>query len=136
MGTVLVVDDEKGVRSLIRKVLERSGHRVVEAGDGNEALTLFRQGGVDYVITDIIMPDKDGIETIATMRRESPTVKILAVSGGGRAHATDLLALAPRAGADAVLSKPFRAADLARAVARLAGVPTMAVANEEVENGG
>lgn len=119
MPVILVVDDEEGVRGFIRRALEAAGHRIVEAADGKQALHVFRRERPDLVITDIIMPDCDGIETIVVMKDEDPQVKILAVSGGGRAHRMDLLELAPRAGADAVLEKPFRHAQLLECVAPL-----------------
>ena len=123
MLTVLVVDDEKGLRDVIRRVLEDKGYRVIEAADGNRALELVRQERLDLVISDIIMPDCDGIEAILAIKKESPSTKILAISGGGRAHAMDLLALAPRAGADDTLDKPFRQSELLKRVADLIGVP-------------
>ncbi|MBF0094519.1 MAG: response regulator [Alphaproteobacteria bacterium] len=121
MATVLIVDDEKGIRDLLRKVLEKLGYRVVTAADGNEGLAVFRLERPELVITDIIMPNREGIEAITVMKRENPGVKVLAISGGGRAHAMDLLAVAPSAGADATLEKPFRASDLLEWIERLMG---------------
>lgn len=112
MVTVLIVDDEKGIRDVLRKLLEKLDYRVVTAADGDEGLETFRLECPDLVIIDIIMPNREGIETITLMKRENPDVKILAISGGGRAHAMDLLAVAPSAGADATLEKPFRAQEL------------------------
>jgi len=123
MLTVLVVDDEKGLRAVMRRVLEDKGFRVIEAADGNRALELVRQERPDLVISDIIMPDCDGIEAILAIKKESPATKVLAISGGGRVHAMDLLALAPRAGADDTLDKPFRQSELLKRVADLIGVP-------------
>ena len=123
MSTVLVVDDDKTLRVLLRRILEGEGYRVVEAADGNQALGVFRQEQPDLVISDIIMPDRDGIETMIVMKAEKPGTKVLAISGGGRIHATDLLALAPRAGADDTLDKPFRPAELLKRVDSLIGRP-------------
>ncbi len=124
MPTVLVVDDEKGLRDVLRRVLEGKGYRVVEAADGNQALAACRRERPDLVISDIIMPDRDGIEAIVAMKAEWPATKVLAISGGGRAHAMDLLALAPRAGADDTLDKPFRQSELLRRVVNLIGEPS------------
>lgn len=123
MLTVLVVDDEKGLRAVMKRTLEGKGYRVVEAADGNQALEVLRQERPDLVISDIIMPDCDGIEAILAIKKESPGTKVLAISGGGRVHAMDLLALAPRAGADDTLDKPFRQSDLLKRVADLIGGP-------------
>lgn len=121
MSAILVVDDQKGIRDILRKVLAEIGHDVAEAEDGAAALALFRERPFNLVITDIIMPEKEGIEIIATMRREQPNIKILAMSGGGRARAMDFLAVAGKAGADAVLEKPFRKNELLDRVAELLG---------------
>ena len=121
MSAILVVDDQKGLRDILRKVLAEAGHDVAEAEDGVAALALFRAGAFDLVITDIIMPEKEGIEIITTMRQERPSLRILAMSGGGRAHVMDFLAIAKKAGADAILEKPFRKAELLDRVAELLG---------------
>ncbi len=121
MAAILVADDGKGMRDMIRMVLERAGHQVVEAINGNEALAAVRRVALDLVVTDIIMPDCDGIEAITLIKREKPAIKILAISGGGQAHAMDLLTLAPMAGADATLAKPFRTAALLNIIDQLVG---------------
>ena len=121
MSAILVIDDQKGLRDILRKVLAEAGHDVAEAEDGVAALALFRAGAFDLVITDIIMPEKEGIEIITTMRQERPSLRILAMSGGGRAHVMDFLAIAKKAGADAILEKPFRKAELLDRVAELLG---------------
>lgn len=123
MPTVLVVDDEKGLRAVIRRALEGRGYRVVEAADGKQALELFRRERPDLVISDVIMPECDGIEAIVSIKRESSRTKVLAISGGGQAGAMDLLALAPRAGADDTLAKPFRQSELLKRVSDLIGGP-------------
>lgn len=121
MSAILVVDDQKGIRDVLRKVLIEVGHDVVEAEDGAAALALFRVQPFNLVITDIIMPEKEGIEIIATIKRERPDTKILAMSGGGRARMMDFLAVARKAGADATLEKPFRKNELLDRVAGLLG---------------
>lgn len=121
MSAILVVDDQKGIRDILRKVLREAGHDVAEAEDGAAALALARAQPFNLVITDIIMPEMEGIETIATMKRERPNVKILAMSGGGRAKIMDFLAVAQKTGADAILEKPFRKNELLDRVAELLG---------------
>ena len=123
MTTILVVDDQKELRAVMRRALTEVGLEVIEAEDGNTALAAFRANPPALVITDIIMPEKAGIEVIATMKRERPEVKVLAISGGGRTHAMDFLAIARKAGADAALEKPFRKSDLLARVAELLGPP-------------
>lgn len=123
MTAILVVDDQKELRTMVRRVLTEAGYEVAEAEDGNAALTVFRAHPPALVITDIIMPEKAGIEIIITMKREHPEVKVLAMSGGGRAHVMDFLAVARETGADATLEKPFRKSDLLARIAELLGSP-------------
>ena len=121
MTAILVVDDQKELRTVVRRVLTEANYEVAEAEDGEAALAAFRASPPALVITDIIMPGKEGIEVIATMKRERPEVKVLAISGGGRTHVMDFLAIARKAGADAALEKPFRKSDLLARVAELLG---------------
>jgi CheY-like chemotaxis protein len=124
MTSILVVDDQKELRTVVSRVLTEANYQVVEAEDGEAALAAFRANPPTLVITDIIMPGKAGIEVIATMKRERPDVKVLAMSGGGRTHVMDFLAIARKVGADAALEKPFRKSDLLARVAELVGPPT------------
>ena len=121
MTAILVVDDQKELRTVLRRVLTEANYEVAEAEDGDAALAAFRASPPTLVITDIIMPGKEGIEVIATMKRERPEVKVLAISGGGRTHVMDFLAIARKAGADAALEKPFRKSDLLARVVELLG---------------
>jgi len=121
MAQILIIDDEDQVRALFRRALEQAGHEVVTAPDGNAGCKLYRQHPSDMVICDIIMPDKDGLETIIDLRRTFPTVKIIAISGGGRVSSADYLDMAHKFGADLILEKPVTPQALARAVDRLIG---------------
>ena len=121
MTAILVVDDQKELRTVVRRALTEAGYEVAEAEDGAAALAAFRAHPPRLVITDIIMPEKEAIEVIATMKRERPEVKVLAISGGGRARVMDFLAIAEKTGADAALEKPFRKSDLLARVAELLG---------------
>ena len=112
MATVLIIDDESMVRLMLRDCLESQGHRVLEASDGVEGLQAFADEPVDVVVTDIVMPEKEGIETILELKRRSADIGIIAISGGGRIDATDFLRIAQRLGADHTLKKPFALPDL------------------------
>jgi CheY-like chemotaxis protein len=123
---VLVIDDEPIVRLAMTRVLERAGYRVRTAADGEAGLHDLRTHRADVVITDIIMPKMDGVETIAAIAREFPHVRIVAISGGGNYGVTDYrpkaitttayLTAAQNAGAHAVLTKPFTSADVLAAI--------------------
>ena len=82
MGLILIIDDDSSVRGTMKKILEREGHEVREAEDGVVGLKLSREATPDVVVTDLLMPEKDGIETIMELRAEFPDIGILAVSGG------------------------------------------------------
>jgi CheY-like chemotaxis protein len=132
MQEVLVVDDELDVRDAIERVLERSGYSVRKTGDAADALAELRRRGADVVITDIIMPKIDGVEAIRSIRKEFPSVRIIAISGGGNfgisayrpaaITTSAYLAAAERAGAHVVLTKPFESKDLLQAVEQVLGV--------------
>jgi len=108
-GRILVVDDEPGVRHVLRSLLEAAGYEVVEAAHGGEALTLVRAGGIDLVLTDLVMPEQEGIETIRALRLESPEVRVIAMSG---AFGGDFLRIAGLVGAHATIPKPLDPARL------------------------
>ena len=104
--SILVIDDDENIRLLLRAILEREGYRVVEAPDGNTGFQQFRENPTDLVITDLIMPEKEGIETIRDLRRSFPDVKIIALSGGGRIGPDSYLKMAKGVGALRTLKKP------------------------------
>ena len=107
MARILVVDDEELARFTIRDILETAGHEVVEAANGNEAIAFQKANPCDLMITDIIMPEKEGVATIIELKRDYPDLKIIAISGGGRTKNLDFLQLADEFGADKILAKPF-----------------------------
>lgn len=117
---ILVIDDDALVRRTLLKMLRFGGHDTLEADNGVTGLELFRKEMPDIVVTDIIMPEQEGIETIVTIRRERPEAKIIAISGGGRMADIELLRMARLLGADDVIAKPFRAEELRRRVRALA----------------
>jgi len=107
MKRILIIDDDYHILMMIKKILERAGFEVELALNGNEGLELFKQTPVDLVICDIIMPEKEGLETIREMKRLSPDMKILAMSGGGRASSDIYLNTARAFGAARTMGKPF-----------------------------
>lgn len=123
---ILVIDDDDQIRELIREVLERSGHTVFEADNGDAGIKMVGEETVDVVVTDIIMPDKDGLETITELRKSYPDIKIVAISGGGRRVNRDYLPTAQAFGADRVLYKPFRPQEVVQAVTEVAGAEKQA----------
>lgn len=108
MKRILLVEDEDDLRRLLRLMLVKSGYTVVEARNGKEALAAVQPAEpFDLILTDLIMPEKEGIEIIGAFRNDFPDTKIIAMSGGGRANAVDYLKVAEIMGAHAVLAKPF-----------------------------
>ena len=107
MARILLIDDDDLVRGMLRKTLTHFGHTVIEARNGKEGLKLFSHADTDLVITDIVMPEVEGLEVLMTLRKKQPPVKIIAMSGGGRGSAEDYLRTAKIMGAGKVLAKPF-----------------------------
>ena len=107
MAKILVIDDEKLVRLTVRQALELAGHTVVEAEDGRDGVDVFIHHGPDLVITDLIMPEQEGIATIGELRRARADLPIIAMSGGGRNGNKDFLQAAAGLGANRVVKKPF-----------------------------
>ena len=121
MPHILVIDDEEQIREVLRTVLERVGYTVSEAGDGFEGLKIYRENVIDVVVTDIIMPEKGGIDTIMDLRRDYPGVKIIAISGGGMCGEVSYLDMALGVGADRAIGKPFVLDEFLKAVRELTG---------------
>jgi DNA-binding NtrC family response regulator len=107
MTKILVIDDDTIVRQSLTVILEDAGYQVVSAEDGKRGMAAFRSEHPDLVITDIIMPEQEGIQTITEMRKAKPDAKIIAISGGGRIGNTDFLKIARVLGAMDVIPKPF-----------------------------
>lgn len=121
MGQILVIDDDAAIRGSVRRVLERAGHTVREASDGEAGIRQLRAEPVDLVLTDIYMPGEDGFATMRRVRKEWPKIKIITMSGGSRAGPADLNAGAAAMGAARTLSKPFNNEDLIEAVRGVLG---------------
>jgi DNA-binding response OmpR family regulator len=120
---ILLIDDDYSVRYTLARILRGNGYEVVTAADGEQGMKVFRGAVPDLVITDIIMPNREGIETIRLMRRERAGAKIIAISGGGLIGSLDVLEIAQKLGADEVIHKPFDAAELLSRVRKLQIVP-------------
>ena len=118
MARILVIDDDPAMRRLIARTLTAAGHSVCEAADGREGIELFDQVLPALVVTDIVMPGAEGIETILNLRKIAEDVRILAISGWG-SSAPSYLDMATKLGADAGLAKPFKAGELLAAVESL-----------------
>jgi len=116
---ILIVEDDDEFRAIMRDFLEQEGYGVAEAGDGKAAMEIQRLTGADLVITDIVMPEMDGIETIMALRKGFPWVKIIAMSGGHRAGPRAFLNLAKALGAHRTLHKPFVFEDMLTAIDEL-----------------
>ncbi|MCZ6799553.1 MAG: response regulator [Nitrospirae bacterium] len=116
MAQILVIEDDEQIRGLIREVLEESGHEVLESSDGEDGLKKFSLNPTYLVITDILMPGMEGLETIRHLRTEVPTAKIIAISGGLEGKGVNVLELAKKFGATRILAKPFDLSQLLAAV--------------------
>ena len=107
MARILIIDDEATIRDLLIKILEREGYETMNASNGKEGIKLYRENPADLIITDLIMPEKEGIETIMELRRDFRDVKIIAMSGGGKIDSDTYLQIAKTLGAIGTLAKPF-----------------------------
>jgi DNA-binding response OmpR family regulator len=119
MAKILVIDDEPSILLMIKKMLEKAGHDVEMAINGKEGMLIFEKNKADLLITDIIMPEKEGLETIVEMRKKYPDLKIIAISGGGRISADGYLPGAKLLGANMVFQKPLIQKEFLEAVSFL-----------------
>jgi CheY-like chemotaxis protein len=119
MARILIIDDNAPTRDILRQALERAGHEVVEASDGRVGIERQRIMLAEVIITDILMPEQEGFETIRELRRDFPATSIIAMSGGGQMGCDTLLSIAERLGAQRVLQKPFGLRDMLDAVHQL-----------------
>ncbi len=124
MATILLVDDDNAFRMAARTALVRAGHDVRDALNGSEALRYLARFPTDLVVLDVIMPEKDGIETLIELRRLNPRIQAMVVSGGGSLHSDVYLKIAMRLGADRVLAKPCDHLELIQAVQSLLDLKT------------
>ena len=119
MARILIVDDEAPIRKLLRQILEREGYEVIDAPDGMVATELYHEAPADLIIMDILMPEKDGLETMVELCNEYPSTKVIAISGGGVTGRLNLLPAAQHLGAIRTFKKPFDRRELLDAVTEL-----------------
>jgi|SRR5882724_10750867 len=108
IASILVVDDEEDVREVLRGILEGADYRVTTAEDGKEASKLLAAETFSLVLTDLLMPDRDGIEVVGELRKKYPDIPVVVMSGGGRMRHVEYLKMAKSFGAHAALEKPFK----------------------------
>ena len=123
MKRILIIDDDFHVRDMLERLLRRAGYDSQLAENGVEALKIHRENPVDLVITDIIMPEKEGLEIITEFRRDYPSVKLIAISGGGRIGPANYLKMAKLLGVDRTFAKPVDTSQLLSAVEELLAPP-------------
>jgi CheY-like chemotaxis protein len=107
MPGILIVEDNRELREMLKESLSRRKFTVLEAENGKDAIIHFKPGMTDLVVTDLIMPEEDGLKVIMKLREAKPSIKVIAISGGGKAGPASYLNLAKALGADAIYSKPF-----------------------------
>jgi CheY-like chemotaxis protein len=119
MPGVLIVEDDKELREMLKLSLLRRNFTVLEAENGKAAITHFKPLITDLVVTDLIMPEEDGLKVVIKLRELKPSIKIIAISGGGKVGPGSYLNLAKALGADAIYSKPFSINDLITKIEQL-----------------
>jgi YesN/AraC family two-component response regulator len=119
MAKILIIDDETAIAMMLKKMVEKAGHEAKTAINGNEGLAMFETFHPDLLITDIVMPDKEGLELIFELRRKNPVLKIIAISGGGRFQYDGYLNSAKHLGANRVFHKPLDLKELMNSIAEL-----------------
>jgi CheY-like chemotaxis protein len=124
MAGILIVEDDKDLREMLKLSLMRRKYTVFEAADGKEAILHFKPSITDLVVTDLIMPEEDGLKVIIKLREIKPSIKIIAISGGGKVGPGSYLNLAKALGANAIFSKPFSTRDLILKIEELVNIPT------------
>ena len=121
MAKIIVIDDEPYILLMLKKMLEKEGYQVDMATNGVEGIELYHKHGADLIITDIVMPEKEGLETIINLKAENPSLKVIAISGGGRVDSREYLHSAQLLGAEKIFQKPFKKDEIVQAVRELLG---------------
>lgn len=122
MKSILLIEDDTQFRKMLKQMLERQGYEVVEAKDSKEGIKLYHQAPADLIITDIIMPEKEGVETIIELKHDYPDVKIIAISGGSRGiDAESCLFYVKEIGVPHTFTKPFDHKELLAVIQELLG---------------
>ena len=133
MALILIIDDEPQIRSMLKLMLERDGYEVAEASDGIEGIRIYRQNPADLIITDLIMPNKDGIGVIIDLKKEFPNVKIIAMSGGGLNKPEGYLKGAKKLGAACTLTKPIDRGEMLKAIKDVLTPPSSQIDQRQSE---
>ena len=120
MAKILLIDDDELLRRVLSKSLEHAGHTIIQAADGQQGIDLARATGVELVITDLVMPVREGVETILQLRRERPSLPIIAISGD-HSNSKLYLEIAAKIGAKRILPKPFTPSELLKLVDTVLG---------------
>ena len=121
MARIIVIDDQEPIRRVVRRALEKEGHEVLEASDGELGIALLEREAADLVITDIFMPGMDGIQTLREIRKRFPAIKVIAMSGGDSTGLLDLRQDAELLGALKSIQKPFNAREIVELVRGVLG---------------
>jgi len=119
MADILIIEDDSDLRISLKRLFEMDGHNVLDADNGNKGIQIYSGRSIDLVITDIFMPEKDGLETIRELKKKSPSIKIIAISGGGGRGVVRYLDYAKTFGVDYAFEKPVDSDELLDAVNRL-----------------
>jgi DNA-binding NtrC family response regulator len=119
MRKIVIIDDDASLRGTLRVLLEKRGYTVAEAENGRDGIKKVESVGADLVLTDVIMPDQDGIETVQILRKTYPGTKVIAMSGGGSFRMNELLTMATKLGAEGRLEKPFTSEEVLKEIDRV-----------------
>ena len=120
MISILIVDDDSQIRLALKRLLQNEGYEIFEAGNGIEAIKEFKKSRADIIITDIVMPDKEGMETIMELKQMEPEIRIIAISGGGYSgRASTYLATAEKLGAECTIKKPLNKETLLECIKKI-----------------
>lgn len=119
MAKILVIDDDPSILTMLKRMLEKAGYEVDTAGNGSEGLKKIESCPPDLLVTDIVMPEKEGLELISYLREKNPKSKIAAISGGGRFHYEGYLTSAKLLGADLIFQKPLVHKEFVQAITDL-----------------
>jgi DNA-binding NtrC family response regulator len=123
MAHILLIEDEQQVRDLLREILEQNGHKIVGCQNGTDGIRLYKESSFDLVIMDVLLPDKDGFETLNALKQHDDNVNVLAISGGFAPGTVNVLHIAQRLGAKETLAKPFDLSDFLTMVDKLLSSP-------------
>jgi len=122
MAKILIIDDDPSILTMLKRMLEKAGHEVDIAGNGKEGLEKIESCPPDLLVTDIVMPEKEGLELIVFLRKKNPGLKIVAISGGGRFHYEGYLTSAKMLGADLTFQKPLVHKEFIQAISDLINI--------------